>query len=40
MATSHSIYIGVKERIAAKFEWGFSKIEHKLYFKSSATEKP
>ena len=31
-----AIYIGVKKRTVAEFEWGFATIEHKLYFKSSA----
>ena len=41
VAISHKpfIYIGVKKRIAAEFEWACAMIEHNLYFKSSAIEK-
>lgn len=34
-----SLYISVKKRIAAEFEWRFA-IEYDLYFKPSAIKKP
>ena len=35
---TQSIYIGVKKRTVAEFEWSFATTEHSLYFKSSAIE--